>query len=382
MLHAFDGASAGGGDEKFAYIPNAVLGKLNKLAVPSYTHTYFVDGSPLIGDAFNGSSWQTVLLGSTGAGAHAVFALNITDPTALGASSVMWEFNDQIDTDMGQAIVQPSLGLTEDGLWRAAFGNGFNSANNRAMLFVRDLWTGDPVAKVDTGVGTAADPNGLATATIVDTDGNGAGDTIYAGDYYGNLWKFVYSSGTWVIGTNAAGTQGPIFRAVDDLGHRQPITSGVYTVANPFGGTMVLFGTGKYLSIDDADPLHTLPDGTSLTDTIYAIWDAPPLGATGSPCEEAPAIPTRSNMQEQIVTADSGGYRASSQTPFDFLCTSDSSANGQDGMVPRPELHRVGRNDLMHGERVVAAPTVILGTLLVNTFQPSATCACRAARTS
>jgi len=234
---------------------------------------------------------------------------------------------------------------------------------------VRDLWTGNTVAKVDTGVGTAADPNGLATATIVDTDGNGAGDTIYAGDYYGNLWKFVYSGGTWVIGTNAAGTQGPIFRAVDDLGHRQPITSGVYTVANPFGGTMVLFGTGKYLSIDDADPLHTLPDGTSLTDTIYAIWDAPPLGATGSPCEVAPVIPTRSNMQEQIVTADSGGYRASSQTPFDFLCTSDSSATGKMGWFLDLSFIASG-SDLMHGERVVAAPTVILGTLLVNTFQP------------
>jgi type IV pilus assembly protein PilY1 len=371
MLHAFDGGPNGsGGTEKFAYIPNAVLGKLNRLAVPTYSHTYFVDGTPLIGDAFNGTAWQTVLLGSTGAGARSVFALNITDPDALGAGSVMWEFNDQVDTDMGTAIVQPSLGLTEDGAWRAAIGNGFNSANNRAMLFVRDLWTGAAVAKVDTGVGTAADPNGLATATIVDTDGNGAGDTIYAGDYYGNMWKFVYSSGTWVIGTNAAGNQAPIFTAEDDLHHRQPITSGVYTVANPFGGTMVLFGTGKYLSIDDADPLHLLPDGTSLTDTIYAIWDAPPLGSTGSPCEESPELPTRANMQEQIVTADAGGYRASSQTPFDFLCTSDSAADGKMGWFIDLTFTPSGGSDLMHGERVVAAPTVILGTLLVNTFRP------------
>ncbi|MGH8173823.1 MAG: pilus assembly protein, partial [Rhodanobacteraceae bacterium] len=369
MLHAFDGASAGGGDEKFAYIPNAVLGKLNRLAVPSYSHTYFVDGTPLIGDAFNGTAWQTVLLGSTGAGGRSVFALNITDPAGLGAGSVMWEFNDQIDADMGTAIVQPSLGLTEDGDWRAAIGNGFNSSNNRAMLFVRDLWTGAAVSKVDTGVGTAADPNGLATATIVDTDGNGAGDTIYAGDYYGNMWKFVYSGGSWVIGTNAAGLQAPIFQAIDERGHRQPITSGVYTVANPFGGTMVLFGTGKYLNIDDADPLHMQPDGTSLIDTIYAIWDAPPAGSTGSPCDVEPALPTRINLQEQFITADAAGYRASSQTPFDFLCTSDSAANGKMGWFLDMQFVTSG-NDIMQGERIVAAPTVILGTLLVNTFKP------------
>jgi type IV pilus assembly protein PilY1 len=372
MLHAFDGANdSGGGVEKFAYIPNSVLGKLNRLAVPTYSHTYFVDGTPLIGDAFNGTSWQTVLLGSTGAGGRSVFALNITDPDGLGAGSVMWEFNDQLVTDMGTAIVQPSLGLTEDGLWRAAIGNGFNSANSRAMLFVRDLWTGAAVAKVDTGVGTVADPNGLASATIVDTDGNGAGDTIYAGDYHGNMWKFVYSSGTWVIGTNAAGNQAPIFQAVDGAGHRQPITSGVYTVANPFGGTMVLFGTGKYLSTEDADPDHLLPDGTSLIDTIYAIWDAPPSGSSGSPCEIDPALPTRSNLQEQIITAaDPDFYRASSQIPFDFRCTSDSAADGKMGWFLDLEFTPSGGTDLMHGERVVAAPTVILGTLLVNTFQP------------
>ena len=369
MLHAFDGASGStGGSEKFAYIPNAVLNKLYRLAQPAYTHTYFVDGSPLLGDAFNGSNWQTVLLESTGAGARSVFALNVTDPDSFGAGSVMWEFNDQIDSDMGTAIVQPSLGLTESGGWNVAFGNGFNSANNRAMLFVRDLWTGAAIDKVDTGIGTAADPNGLATATIVDTDGNGAGDTIYAGDYYGNMWKFVYSSGHWIVGRNAAGNQAPIFTATDIYGHRQSITSGVYTVANPLGGTMVLFGTGKYLSTNDADPAHLESDGRPLVDTIYAIWDAPQIGGS-SPCSVNPAIPVRGNLQQQQITANASGYQASTQTPFDFLCTASGGKMGwymDLTFVPPPS----GSSDLLKSERVIAAPTVILGTLLVNAFQP------------
>ena len=369
MLHAFDGASGStGGSEKFAYIPNAVLNKLYRLAQPAYTHTYFVDGSPLLGDAFNGSNWQTVLLEATGAGARSVFALNVTDPDSFGAGSVMWEFNDQIDSDMGTAIVQPSLGLTESGGWNVAFGNGFNSANNRAMLFVRDLWTGAAIDKVDTGIGTAADPNGLATATIVDTDGNGAGDTIYAGDYYGNMWKFVYSSGHWIVGRNAAGNQAPIFTATDIYGHRQSITSGVYTVANPLGGTMVLFGTGKYLSTNDADPAHLESDGRPLVDTIYAIWDAPQIGGS-SPCSVNPAIPVRGNLQQQQITANASGYQASTQTPFDFLCTASGGKMGwymDLTFVPPPS----GSSDLLKSERVIAAPTVILGTLLVNAFQP------------
>ncbi|GAA0705455.1 hypothetical protein GCM10009105_02900 [Dokdonella soli] len=67
MLHAFDG-SATGGKELFAYIPNAVISKLGALAKPGYVHTYSVDGTPAIGDAYLGS-WKTVLVSSAGAGA-------------------------------------------------------------------------------------------------------------------------------------------------------------------------------------------------------------------------------------------------------------------------------------------------------------------------
>jgi type IV pilus assembly protein PilY1 len=375
MLHAINGSpGTTGGQELFAYVPNAVLNKLYKLSQPDYMHTYYVDGSPFVGDAYDGS-WHTVLLSSTGAGARAVFALDVTDPTAFDADSVMWEFNDQIDPDMGTAIMQPSLGLTEDGSWRVAIGNGLNSDSNHAILFVRDLFTADagvPSAtnvhfqKIDTGVGSAGDPNGLATATIVDTDGNGAGDTIYAGDYQGNLWKFVYTGSGWQIGNNAAGEQAPLFKAVDDAGHRQSITSGVYTVANPLGGTMVLFGTGRYLNTDDADPDHLEADGKALVDAIYAIWDAPPTGG-GSPCSQSPAVPSRSNMQEQTITADNGSYLASSQTPFDFMCADDSGKMGW----YLDMSYASGDDDLLNGDRVVSSPTVILGTLLVNTFQPT-----------
>ena len=81
MLHAFDGTSGStGGDELFAFVPNSVLPKLGRLAQPSYAHTYFVDGTPTIGDIFDGAGWRTLLIGSTGAGGRSVFGLDIDEP--------------------------------------------------------------------------------------------------------------------------------------------------------------------------------------------------------------------------------------------------------------------------------------------------------------
>src|SRR6476646_9973608 len=109
MLHAFDGtSSSNGGKELFAFVPNSVLPKLGRLAQPSYSHTYFVDGTPTVGDIFNGS-WHTLLIGSTGAGGRSVFGLDVTNPAGFGASNVLWEFNDQLDNDMGKSIGVPSL---------------------------------------------------------------------------------------------------------------------------------------------------------------------------------------------------------------------------------------------------------------------------------
>jgi type IV pilus assembly protein PilY1 len=41
MLHAFDAVN---GNELFAYVPNALISKLNQLTDPYYSHQAFVDG--------------------------------------------------------------------------------------------------------------------------------------------------------------------------------------------------------------------------------------------------------------------------------------------------------------------------------------------------
>ncbi|MBS0550937.1 MAG: pilus assembly protein PilY, partial [Proteobacteria bacterium] len=199
MLHGFNAET---GIEEFAYIPNAVgYANLYNLSQPSYTHRYFVDGPPRAADAYirgageSSPSWRTVLLGSTGAGGRGYFALDVENPGAMSQSKVLWEFpNSAVATadadELGLAIGQASIVLGENGQWLAIFGNGYNSKSQTAQLFIVDLETGKLVKRIDTGVGSTSDPNGLATPLVIDSDQNGAADLVYAGDMYGNMWKF------------------------------------------------------------------------------------------------------------------------------------------------------------------------------------------------
>ncbi|MEO7917202.1 MAG: PilC/PilY family type IV pilus protein, partial [Dokdonella sp.] len=405
MLHAIDGREgAGGGAELFAYVPRSIIGGLSQLARPNYLHRYFVDGTPTIADVYLGG-WKSMLVASVGAGGKGVYALDITAPRSFNATNVKWEFDSSVDTDMGQFVGRPSVGLTPDGKWVAAFGNGYNSANQRGVLFIRNMADGSTVAKIDTNVGCpttqagcTTGPNGLATATLVDNTGDGVGETIYAGDYLGNLWRFEYVSNAWRIGNGGQ----PIFVAKDGntaSAKRQSITSGIYTVAHPLGGTMLVFGTGRYLNADDADDA-TLGLGTRpLVDTIYGIWDStrvfdPVANAFTTTATDSNGVPVdlttlmslangRAALQPQqflsytpLAEDGTGGYRTGSRNPVEFR-TPDSpgSAGSPRFMGWYIDLKFLSGNgagsNLLAGERVTATPQGILNDVVINAFRPS-----------
>ena len=105
MLHAINAVT---GAEMFAYVPSPVYGDLSKLTDLAYTHRYYVDGSPTVGDVFYGGAWHTMLVAGMRAGAKGLFALDVTDPTrfseANAASIVRWEFQ---DPDMKHGSMNP-----------------------------------------------------------------------------------------------------------------------------------------------------------------------------------------------------------------------------------------------------------------------------------
>lgn len=263
MLHAFDAET---GVEKFAYVPNAVYDNLSELTDPAFEHRFFVDGTPNVGDAFFDGAWHTILTGGLNNGGKSVYALDITDPDNFDDSKVLWEFT---DPDLGLSFSQPAIVRLENGTWAAVFGNGYNSTNQRAVLFIVNIKTGALISKIDTGVGSAATPNGLATVAAADTDGDNNINYVYAGDLQGNLWKFNVQGGigSWDVALKQGNTNLPLFVATDALGNPQPITTSPEVARAPNGQRIILFGTGKYLEASDLLAANFSPQ------SFYGIYD-------------------------------------------------------------------------------------------------------------
>ena len=288
MLHAFELAS---GVERFAFVPNAAFNvprgvnglgerKLAMLSDPGYTHRFTVDGPPQIADAFIGSgnvleSWKSVLVSAHGAGARSVFAMDITNPavsaTGFGTNKLMWEFSEADNADMGYLGNYPHVARMRNGSWVALFGNGYDSANGQAKLFVLDLATGAVLWQQAVG---AAGGNGLSQPNFV-VNKNREVTAIYAGDLKGNLWKFDVDSadpGQWKVAFGAAPNYTPLFANADT----QPITVMPELTEHPNGGAMVTFGTGKLFDVSDSSGSAATPANVNLnTQALYGIWDKP-----------------------------------------------------------------------------------------------------------
>ena len=365
MLHGFQASESGAnaGVEKMAYVPLASYQHISKLADPHYSHRFFVDGTAGFGDAYintgSGAAWHTVLVGTMAGGGRGVFALDITDPGNFGAGKVLWDravFSDpdlslNDEADLGYTYGQPSVVRMANGQWAAVLGNGYNSANNHAVLLILDLVTGAVMAKIDTGVGSASQPNGLSTPIPVDADGDRITDAIYAGDMRGNLWKFNVSGSSAASWTVAySGT--PLFVATDPSGVRQPITARPEVTKHPVSGVVVLFGTGKYF--EEVDRRIVTP---AQTQTFYGVYD-----------DGAAVTGSRSALLQQSVIAelpatDPGNPSAGTANPVDVRVTTllSPSATQKGWFLDLPTV----------GERQVSRPIVRDQRVIFTTVIPN-----------
>jgi hypothetical protein len=244
MLHAFD---TGSGEERFAYVPNNVFGRLADLGAYGYeqSHRFYVDGTPAVGDvAVDQFHRDTLLVGGFGKGGQGYYCLRIRRRTRTRSDNtfspyeddfnvddfgdnetetsishmVLWEYpgpnpaEDEMDNDGDgfadeQGEYDPDIGYSlgqgyavnanvpgNDGFRPVViFPNGYNSASRKAVLYILDAITGELIRKIDTG--TEGD-NGLSIPALIDVDSDRCVDYAYAGDLKGNLWKFDLSSET------------------------------------------------------------------------------------------------------------------------------------------------------------------------------------------
>ena len=385
MLHGFDATT---GVEKLAYIPSPLLSKLSNLSSTTYSHQYYADGTPTVVDSFINASWKSVLVAGLNGGGQGIYALDVTDPSLYNEARAdnigLWEFTDAQSVELGYTYSRPKIVKLSDGKWYAVFGNGYNSTladgrastTGNAVLFIVDLASGTLKKMISTGVGMTADPtgtsrpNGLATVTPIDRNGDGVADYIYGGDLFGNVWKFDVTSSS----SSNWGLAYRLFSACSSATctatNRQPITSAITVGPATTGiGQMVYFGTGKYLETTDNN-------GTSGgIQSFYALHDTGTYTVSGT----TPVISGRSVLQAQSITA---------QTSFTVTYqngTPNDTSDDEDVVV---SLRQTSNNtataskqgwymDLVppsgaQGERIINQPVLRAGQIVFTTYIPNA----------
>jgi len=343
MLHAFNVAD---GNELFAYVPSGAYDKLKNMTASNYgstnnLHKYSVDGPLFVGDAYFGSAWHTVLVGTYGAGGKGLFALDVTNPAS---PSFLFEL-DSSNADIGNILGQPLVAPTADG-WKLILGNGYNSGNGQAKLVVVDL---DDPTNIEVIATDGSGSNGLAGPSLR-IDGSGVVTSAYAGDLLGNMWKFnlVRSGNTysWEVayseGNGVNEVPVPLFQAQDDSGNAQPITSaptlGINSQMN--NAIMVYFGTGRYLTSGD-----NLVDENTVVNSFYAIADTGSR-VTLTDINSDTILDRDSQLLEKAITETNGVRAVSNNTDTDWWAskrgwymdlTPDGSATGE-RVISKPLL--------------------------------------------
>ncbi len=298
MLHAFNGETGSSGAELWAFVPTAVMPNLYRLVDTNYAngHLYYVDGSPVVGDVYDGSNWRTILVGGLNKGGKSYYALDVTDPDS---PSLLWEIdNTQSNfSNLGYTYGNPLItkvkdpSNTDNWIWAVAFTSGHNNVDNggdgNGSLFVVNAVTGARLYKVDTtykdaankttNAGTTTTPSGLSKINAwITSEANNQAERFYGGDLLGNLWRFDVNG--MVEPKNSALRLAQLQTSATST-DAQPIMVRPELAEVGYGGArypVVLIGTGKYLGTTD---LQTPTDATAAQQAIYAIKD--PMTSTG-----------------------------------------------------------------------------------------------------
>lgn len=367
MVHIFrNGTPSNPYDLKLSYIPAGMereddqgqattLGKVLKdVARDGYgsstPHRYMVNGGFVLRQT---PDKQTFMFGAMGQGGRGAYALNIgavanSDRSGWNTTVPLFETEKGSGNKLGYTIGSTQIGrvsikrnatpvnLESDVRYAGFLASGYrtedvNSADNETALYVYDMigkeagtkGTGSNVSDAGKLLAKIPVPNGtggLSTPTLVDTDFDGIVDIAYAGDRYGNMFRFDLRGETpseWSVQM--------IFQGSGN----QPITSAPAVSRRSKDKYVVIFGTGSEI-------YHSELDVATQNNAVYGIYDDTSKEAVLAKSDE---------LTGQTVQAD-GEY---------ISVTNNKVSEDQKGW----------KLALGSGERVTVKPTMILRTAVV-----------------
>ena len=305
MVHIFrNGTPSNPYDLKLSYIPAGMeredekgqattLGKVLKdIARDGYgsstPHRYMVNGGFVLRQT---PDKQTFMFGAMGQGGRGAYALNIgavanSDRSGWNTTVPLFETKKGSSNTLGYTIGSTQIGrvsikrdttpvnLKSDVRYAGFLASGYrtedvNSADNETALYVYDMTgkeagtqgTGKDVSSAGNLLAKIPAPNGkggLSTPTLVDTDFDGIVDIAYAGDRYGNMFRFDLSGET-----PSKWSAQMIFQGSGN----QPITSAPAVSRRSKDKYVVIFGTGSEIYQNE------LTNTNGQINAVYGIYD-------------------------------------------------------------------------------------------------------------
>ena len=360
-------------DLKLSYIPAGMereddqgqattLGKVLKdIARDGYgsstPHRYMVNGGFVLRQT---PDKQTFMFGAMGQGGRGAYALNIgavanSDRSGWNKTVPLFETEKGAGNKLGYTIGSTQIGRVsikrdttpvnlESNVRYAGFlASGYrtedvNSEDNDTALYVYDMTgkeagtknNGDQISKAGILLGDKKIPapngkGGLSTPTLVDTDFDGIVDIAYAGDRYGNMFRFDLRGKT-----PSEWSAQMIFQGSGN----QPITSAPAVSRRGKDKYVVIFGTGSEIYQNE------LNNTNGQINAVYGIYD------DVSTDESKKAVLANSSELEQQTRESDGEH----------LYVSDNKVG---------EGKKGWSLTLDPNERVTVKPTMILRTAVV-----------------
>lgn len=372
MVHIFrNGTPSNPYDLKLSYIPAGMereddqgqattLGKVLKdIARDGYgsstPHRYMVNGGFVLRQT---PDKQTFMFGAMGQGGRGAYALNIgavanSDRSGWNTTVPLFETKKGSDNKLGYTIGSTQIGrvsikrnatpvnLESDVRYAGFLASGYrtedvNSADNETALYVYDMTgkeagtkgTGSNVSDAGKLLAKIPAPNGkggLSTPTLVDTDFDGIVDIAYAGDRYGNMFRFDLSGET-----PSKWSAQMIFQGSGN----QPITSAPAVSRRSKDKYVVIFGTGSEIYQNE------LNNTNGQINAVYGIYD------DVSTDESKKAVLAKSSELEQQTRESDGEH---------IYVSDNKVSEGKKGWSLT----------LDPNERVTVKPTMILRTAVV-----------------